>query len=68
MTSTLACPNETELLALAMGEPDAAAVRSHVELCTSCQAKLDRFQAEWRCCGRTMATRLYLNRPRGRPE
>ena len=46
MTSTLACPNETELLALAMGEPDAAAVAVHVDACTACQAKLDRFQAK----------------------
>ncbi len=46
MTSTLACPSETELLALAMGEPDAATVRSHVDACTSCRAKLNRLQAE----------------------
>ena len=46
MTSTLACPDETELLALAMGEPVAAAVTAHVAGCASCQAQLDRFQAE----------------------
>ena len=46
MPSTLACPDEAELLALAMGEPVAAAVTAHVAECASCQAKLDRFQAE----------------------
>ncbi len=46
MTSTLACPNEAELLALAMGETVAAAVTAHVAGCASCQAQLDRFQAE----------------------
>ena len=33
MTTTLACPDETELLALAMGEPVAAAVTAHVDGC-----------------------------------
>ena len=46
MPSTLACPDETELLALAMGEPVAAAVTAHVDGCASCQTKLDRLQAE----------------------
>ena len=46
MTSTLACPDETELLALAMGEPVAAAVTAHVDGCASCQTRLDRLQAE----------------------
>ena len=31
MTTTLACPDETEMLAVAMGEPVAAAVTSHVD-------------------------------------
>ena len=46
MTTTLACPDETELLTLATGEPVAAAVTAHVAECASCQAKRDRFQAE----------------------
>ena len=39
MPSTLACPEETELLALAMGEPVAAEVAANVAGCTSCQTK-----------------------------
>ena len=46
MTSTLTCPDETELLALAMGETAAAAVTAHVAGCASCQTQLDRLQAE----------------------
>ncbi len=46
MTTSLACPDETELLVLAMGEPGAAAVAAHVNSCASCQARLDRLQAE----------------------
>jgi len=46
MTSTRACPDEPELLALAMGEPVAAAVTAHVAGCASCQAQRDRLQAE----------------------
>jgi serine/threonine protein kinase len=46
MTSTLTCPDETELLALAVGEPVAPAVTAHVDGCASCQARLDRLGAE----------------------
>ena len=46
MTTILACPDETELLALAMGDPIAAEVMAHVEGCTSCQTRLDRLRAE----------------------
>jgi predicted Ser/Thr protein kinase len=46
MLSTLACPEENELLALAMGEPAADAVAAHVDECPSCKATLERLQAE----------------------
>ena len=46
MMATLACPNETELLALAMGEPVATALASHVDGCATCRANLNRLQAE----------------------
>ena len=46
MLSTRACPEENELLALAMGEPVADAVTCHVNGCTSCQTKLTRLRAE----------------------
>jgi predicted Ser/Thr protein kinase len=46
MLSTRACPEENELLALAMGEPAAAEVVAHVVDCTSCKATLERLQAE----------------------
>jgi eukaryotic-like serine/threonine-protein kinase len=46
MTTTLACPDETELLVLAMGDPIAAEVMAHVEGCTSCRTRLDRLRAE----------------------
>ena len=46
MTTTLTCPDETELLALAMGEPVAAAVTAHVNGCSKCQTTLDQLQVE----------------------
>jgi len=46
MPSTLlTCPDETELLALAMGEPLEPAIRAHVANCSSCQGRLDGLQA-----------------------
>jgi len=46
MPTILACPEETDLLALAMGEPGLAEVAAHVDGCTSCQKRLDQLQAE----------------------
>jgi eukaryotic-like serine/threonine-protein kinase len=46
MATTLACPDETEMLAVAMGEPVAAEVRAHVDGCVMCRARRDRLQAE----------------------
>jgi hypothetical protein len=46
MTTTLTCPDETELLALAMREPVAAEVTAHADGCAMCRTRLDRLQAE----------------------
>jgi eukaryotic-like serine/threonine-protein kinase len=46
MTTTLACPDEAELLAVAMGEPVAAAVTTHVDGCPKCQTTLEQLQVE----------------------
>jgi hypothetical protein len=46
MTTTLACPDETELLMLAMGEPVPARLSAHAEGCSACQARLDRLRSE----------------------
>ena len=46
MPATQACPDETELLAMAMGEPVAAALTEHVAGCARCRATCDRLQAE----------------------
>jgi predicted Ser/Thr protein kinase len=46
MPTILACPEETDLLALAMGEPGLATVTAHVDECPSCKATLQRLQAE----------------------
>jgi serine/threonine protein kinase len=46
MPTILACPEETDLLAMAMGEPVAAAVTAHVDECAICQRRLDRLKAE----------------------
>ena len=46
MPSSLTCPDETELLALAMGEPVPAEVDAHLAGCASCQTRLERLKAE----------------------
>jgi serine/threonine protein kinase len=46
MTTVVACPKETELLVLAMGDPVAEQVMAHVERCVSCRTRLDRLRAE----------------------
>jgi hypothetical protein len=46
MPTILACPEETDLLALAMGEPGLAEVAAHVNGCASCQKRLEELQAE----------------------
>lgn len=46
MTRTTACPDESDLLALAAEGVAAPAVRSHVDACRSCLRKLRRLKAE----------------------
>jgi hypothetical protein len=46
MPSTPACPEENELLVLAMGEPAADAITAHVAGCSRCQRALRRLTAE----------------------
>jgi hypothetical protein len=46
MATILACPEETDLLALALGEPGLAEVGAHVDGCASCQKRLEQIQAE----------------------
>jgi eukaryotic-like serine/threonine-protein kinase len=55
MTSTQACPEENELLALTMGEPDDDAITAHVAGCSRCQRALKRLTAE--------IAQLRANRP-----
>jgi hypothetical protein len=47
MPSTLlTCSDDTELLALALGEPLDPAVVAHVDKCATCQANRDRIKAQ----------------------
>jgi anti-sigma factor ChrR (cupin superfamily) len=46
MTTTLACPDEAELLAIAIGVPVAAAVTAHAGGCAKCRTRLEQLQAE----------------------
>ena len=46
MPSSLTCPEEAELLALAMGDPVPAEVAAHVAECASCQSRLEQLKAE----------------------
>ncbi|OJW17831.1 MAG: hypothetical protein BGO49_30510 [Planctomycetales bacterium 71-10] len=46
MTRTTACPDGSDLLALATEGVAAPAVRSHVDACRSCLRKLRRLKAE----------------------
>jgi hypothetical protein len=55
MPSTPACPEENELLVLAMGEPAAPAITAHVAGCPRCQRVLKRLTAE--------IAQLRANRP-----
>jgi hypothetical protein len=55
MPSILACPEENELLVLAMGEPAAPAITAHAAGCSRCQRALKRLAAE--------IAQLRANRP-----
>jgi serine/threonine protein kinase len=46
MPTILACPEETDLLALALGEPGLAEVAAHVDGCAGCQKRFEHLQAE----------------------
>ena len=46
MPSSLTCPDDAELLALAMGDPVPAEVTAHVAGCPSCQSRLEQLKAE----------------------
>jgi serine/threonine-protein kinase len=46
MTSMTTCPNEAELLAVAMGEPTDDAIRRHADKCPTCGGRVDRLRAE----------------------
>lgn len=61
MTRTIACPDESDLLALAAEGVAAPAVRSHVDACRPCLRKLRRLKAE------VVHLRASLGRPLGPP-
>lgn len=46
MIRTIACPDESDLLALAADDVATPAVRSHVDACRPCLRKLRRLRAE----------------------
>src|SRR5208283_2769681 len=46
MPSSLTCPDEAELPALAMGDPGPAEVTAHLAGCPSCQSRLEQLKAE----------------------
>ncbi len=46
MPSTLTCPDEAELLPLAMGDPVADEVIAHLAGCLACQSRLEILKAE----------------------
>jgi predicted Ser/Thr protein kinase len=46
MDSTLTCPDEAELLAVATGESISQELRAHLADCSNCRVRLEQFQAE----------------------
>jgi predicted Ser/Thr protein kinase len=46
MTSMTTCPDEAELLAVALGEPTDDAIRRHADKCPTCGERVDRLRAE----------------------
>ncbi len=46
MPSTLTCPEESELLPLAMGDPVPTEVTAHLAGCPNCQSRLEHLKAE----------------------
>jgi hypothetical protein len=46
MTPISSCPDEAELLSVAMGEPAYSAVTQYVDRCAACRGRVDRLRAE----------------------
>jgi predicted Ser/Thr protein kinase len=46
MTSSLTCPDDAELLAIAAGEEPPAELQRHLDGCPRCGARLERYKAE----------------------
>jgi hypothetical protein len=67
MPSSPTCPEEAELLGLAMEDPPPAEVAAHLAGCASCQSRLERLKAEvallrgYRQEGANLALDIYLS-------
>jgi hypothetical protein len=46
MPSTVLCPDESELLKIAMNEPVDPTIRQHVDECAKCRSAVARLHAE----------------------
>jgi hypothetical protein len=46
MTGISICPDESELLAAATGEPTSDAILQHVDVCKACSGRVERLRAE----------------------
>jgi len=46
MATTLVCPEEAELLALAAGEEPSEELRAHLSRCPTCPGRLEQLKAE----------------------
>jgi hypothetical protein len=46
MTAISTCPDEPELLSVAMGEPTDEAIVLHVQACEACRGRVERLRAE----------------------
>src|SRR6516165_4453777 len=47
MPSSLTCPGDADLLAVAAGEEPSEELQKHLEECRSCSVRLDRFRSEF---------------------
>jgi hypothetical protein len=54
MTAISTCPDEPELLSVAMGEPTDEAIVLHVQACEACRGRVERLQAEVSALGRDL--------------
>jgi len=46
MTPTIACPERSDLLALAAGDAHSPALKAHVDACRACRKTVRRLEAE----------------------